>query len=157
MRRGVHAGRRAICTGGSEVAPMRKIIGILAVACVAGLTSPVCAGTGTVTGTVRRVDRATGRVTVHVDGEDLVLRYPREAARKLRRGDRIAVARPAADAPRARGPAVPPLPDLKGDPGPPAAEIPAPSGYPLGPGMGPIGAGSPNAGPGSPVGADGAR
>jgi len=106
-----------------------------------------------VTGTVTRVDRATGHISVNVEGREVEVQRTPAKARQLKRGDRIAVWLPG-EKPEARSPN---WSKLRGDPGPPAAAIPPPVGYPVGPGMGPIGAGSPNAGPGSPVGADGAR
>ena len=132
---------------------MRPTVGIFVVA-LAVLASKVALGDAPgarrVTATVLRVDRANGHVSVLADGQHVDVQFPRAKVRRLKRGDRIAVWLPGRLA-------TPTRTELRGDPGPPAAEVPPPAGYPLGPGMGPIGAGSPNAGPGSPVGADGAR
>jgi len=135
---------------------MRIDIGVLAIALfVLGNAGPAIGDAPQarrVTGTVTRIDRASGHVSVHADGRDVELQLTPSKVRHLKRGDRIAVWLPGQSEVRS-----PKWSTLHGDPGPPASAIPPPAGYPVGPGMGPIGAGSPNAGPGSPVGADGAR
>jgi len=135
---------------------MRASIGILAIPLLTFVAVRTASSDAPqarrVTGTVTRVQCKTGHVSVLAEGRPVDVELRRAKACHLKPGDRIAIwlpGEPAAAAPKWR--------DLRGDPGPPAAAIPPPVGYPLGPGMGPIGAGSPNAGPGSPVGADGAR
>lgn len=135
---------------------MRIDIGVLAIALfVLGNRGPAIGEAPQarrVTGTVTRVDRASGHVSVHADDRDVEVQLTPAKVRHLKHGDRIAVWLPGQ--PEVRSPN---WSTLRGDPGPPASAVPPPAGYPVGPGMGPIGAGSPNAGPGSPVGADGAR
>jgi hypothetical protein len=113
-----------------------------------------------VDGTVTHVNRTTGRVTVHAEGRDADVQYPRARARRMKAGDHVTVVvvgTKVSPAPSGSALTLHLPPVTAGDPGPPAKEIPPPAGYPIGPGMGPAGAGSPNAGDGSPVGADGAR
>ena len=85
-----------------------------------------------VTGKVTRVDRANGHVSVRAEGREIEVRLTPAKARHVKRGDRIAVWLPGQ--PEARSPK---WSKLRGDPGPPAAAIPPPAGYPVGPGMGP--------------------
>jgi len=86
-----------------------------------------------VTGTVTRVDRASGHVSVHAEGREVEVQLTPAKARHLKRGDRIAVWLPGQQ-PEVRDPK---WSKLRGDPGPPAAAVPPPAGLSRGSGHGP--------------------
>ena len=117
---------------------MRLDIGMLAIALfVLGNGAPAIGDAPQarrVTGTVTRIDRASGHVSVHADDRDVEMQLTPARARHLKRGDRIAVWLPGQ--PEVRSPN---WSTLRGDPGHPASAVPPPAGYPVGPGMGPPG------------------